>query len=841
MIPTSERVGQYMSPYISGVINPMLDVMQEQNQRQQQGVVGDAIVKGAYGGNRVGVAQAELARQQKLADNQALGQLYQTGYGQALQAAQADKIAALDAAAKYAGLGQTQMQTALGQTGAQLGAGTQQQQFDYQQYLNALAFPYQQQSWLASIAGGLAPSAGGTTTEQKPEGNLFSQLFGAGLGIAGLFRDGGAVPRRAAAAGGVMGMMPYANDNPMGAGFPSYMGMSGGLPYANDNAMFGSYIPKVAAIGGGGSGFPTISDGDAADPFAELSNPTDLMRRGASNIGDWLGPSRPLRAGYNLADGGVVARHGYQAGGSPSERDFLEQIYGGIIRPEGGLVGGAPLPPPVAKRMPYDPGTIDTVNALDARALGLGAGMGERSPTMAYAREDDFAPADTLSPANIERFTPGESSVPPVRVADSSGVVPFTRGAAFETDQDSSYSRNIREAVQSLAAGHGLNLSPDAKMGLLSAAGTMMSSKSPFALAGIGEGLQAGVETYGARQKLEADMAAQRAANAQTGAGILEALERAGLTRAQTGLTGAQTGATRYTFTGTPYGVRVTDSLNPAQPFVVPWGQMLPGDEGQPGRVANPADYPAGGAPGAQTNPIYTPPADFRMDPRLNVPEQVPIILGQSGQLLTQSGETSSAASQSQMQLTEMRHSLAQLPETGILVPGSDFESRLQLAKTYQTYLSAVGIPVDEQLSQEIAAGENLNKLTTRLGYALSETLGNQNAASIVMSSIGAVPGAINSVKGAKVILSALEAANQRAMDWNAFLNSWVENPRTGGSSLGALEEFNRLNPPELYAVMAYVPPEAISYLRERPDLAQQFNQKYGDGKDIARYVLSGR
>lgn len=191
--PAANTMGTYMSPYISQVVDATMANMQRQNAQQQQQVVGDAISKGALGGNRVGVAQAELGRTQKLADSQTLANLYQQGFNTSLGAAQADKQAALAAGQGYAGLGQTQMQTNLAQTGAQLGAGTQQQQFDYEQYLNKLAFPYQQQSWLASIIGGLGSTAGGTTTQKTPQGNIFSQLLGAGLGVASLFKDGGRV------------------------------------------------------------------------------------------------------------------------------------------------------------------------------------------------------------------------------------------------------------------------------------------------------------------------------------------------------------------------------------------------------------------------------------------------------------------------------------------------------------------------------------------------------------------------------------------------------------------------------------------------------------------------
>lgn len=388
MTPTSQTVGSYMSPYMDEVINKAMANMQEQNAQGQQQVVGDAISKGAMGGNRVGVAQSELARQQKLADGQTLSNLYQSGYGTALGAAQADKTAALQAAQGYGNLGQTQMQTNLAQAGSQLGAGTQQQQFDYQQYLNQMAYPYQQQGWLASIVGGLGSTAGGTTTQTTPQGNIFSQLLGAGLGVASLFKDGGRVRQPMA-----MGGIPYSNDNGEWGSLGSVMS---GSPYANDNGDFGSYIPKVAAIGGGGGNFPTIQQPEQQeDPLAKY---TSTLKEGAGNIKGWLTPSldaSTVKMPALYAGGGVVGRHGYALGGMPTYPIVDSYGYDPLADRDEGL--------------DIPTGVAPTIESLSPKAAAFPMAYPDKPTGVAPAPAPVAAP--TVSPAVAPKAAPVELGI----------------------------------------------------------------------------------------------------------------------------------------------------------------------------------------------------------------------------------------------------------------------------------------------------------------------------------------------------------------------------------------------------------------------------------------------
>ena len=204
-------IQKYMSPYTQNVVDATQANINESNAEQQQQLQGNAISSGAWGGDRAGVAQAELARQQNLAGQQTIANLYNTGYGQAVSTAQQ----------------QQQQQSANAQ--ALYGIGTQQQQTQqnadtaaYNQYVQQQQYPFATAQYLSNIVGQQAAGAGGTTT-QTQSGNLFSDILGGVATIAGTpsggggtvggdvlgflgLKDGGAVRHRAMGGPNVMNM-----------------------------------------------------------------------------------------------------------------------------------------------------------------------------------------------------------------------------------------------------------------------------------------------------------------------------------------------------------------------------------------------------------------------------------------------------------------------------------------------------------------------------------------------------------------------------------------------------------------------------------------------------------
>ena len=202
-------IQQYMSPYLQTVLGSESNVLNQNNQQQQAGQLGNAISSGAFGGDRAGIAAANLEEQQNLANSNIYSNILNTGYNNALQTAQqqqgvglaagqANRAALASAGNELAGIGQTAYgegantattlaglgtgaQTASLQGGsAELQAGTAQQQTEqaqdtalYNQFLQQQSYPFQVDQFLANIAEGTGALSGSTTTTQQP-GGFFS-------------------------------------------------------------------------------------------------------------------------------------------------------------------------------------------------------------------------------------------------------------------------------------------------------------------------------------------------------------------------------------------------------------------------------------------------------------------------------------------------------------------------------------------------------------------------------------------------------------------------------------------------------------------------------------------
>lgn len=200
---TAAQIQQYQNPYTQSVIDATQAQFNNQNAQQQQGLTGNAISQGALGGNRVGVAQANLAGQESLAQAPVIAGLYSNSYQQGLAAAgQQFQQNPLAAAGSIANFGLAGQNAALTSAGAQLGAGTVQQQTQQQidaanqgQYNQQQAYPYQQTQWLAGLDTGVGPGLGSSSTGQTtaPAPNQLSQYAGLGLAAASFLARGGRV------------------------------------------------------------------------------------------------------------------------------------------------------------------------------------------------------------------------------------------------------------------------------------------------------------------------------------------------------------------------------------------------------------------------------------------------------------------------------------------------------------------------------------------------------------------------------------------------------------------------------------------------------------------------
>jgi len=193
---TAQQIQNYQNPYTQQVVNATEAQFNNQNAQQQQQVLGNAAAQGALGGDRVGVAQANLAGQQQLAQAPVIAGLYSQGYNTATQTALAEQQAQAQGAYSLGNIGAGIQNSGISGAGAQLGAGQLQQQYgpNSQAYYNALygqqlgqfQLPFQESQLLTGAAGSLGSQMGGTSTTQAPPPNIFSQIAGLGMGAAGL-------------------------------------------------------------------------------------------------------------------------------------------------------------------------------------------------------------------------------------------------------------------------------------------------------------------------------------------------------------------------------------------------------------------------------------------------------------------------------------------------------------------------------------------------------------------------------------------------------------------------------------------------------------------------------
>jgi hypothetical protein len=228
---TAANAGEYMSPYMQAVVesqksNAMLDFDRLRGGREAQ-----AVNAGAFGGSRrfvqEGIANEGLARQ--LGDIQATG--LQNAYTAGTSQFNADRsaltdvekakaaelartqagvegsrqfgagqgLAALNTGAdlagdltKYGELGrQTDIQNAQlkGQVGAAQTAEDQARlDLDYANHLEQQGYTRDQINWMTSQAAGQPSPTNTSTVNTQPGPNALSQLFGAGLSAAGLYK-----------------------------------------------------------------------------------------------------------------------------------------------------------------------------------------------------------------------------------------------------------------------------------------------------------------------------------------------------------------------------------------------------------------------------------------------------------------------------------------------------------------------------------------------------------------------------------------------------------------------------------------------------------------------------
>lgn len=563
---SASQIQNYMSPYTQSVVDATQAQFNNQNQQQQQQLTGNAISQGALGGNRVGVAQANLAGQQATAQNPVIAGLYSQGYQQALGAAQQDAQRQQAAAYSLGNLGVAGQNAGLTGAQSQVGAGTLQQQTqqgldtaNYGQFMQEQGYPYQQLSWLAGLGTGVGSQLGGTSSSSgsstAPASNNMSQWLGLGTAALGFLSDErakediekvgelndgqsiyryrykgdprwqiGLIAQQArkhnpdAVHAGVHGLTVDYKRATEGSVERAVGGFVPGFASGGDVAPWSEgkgWIPQIAIHGG--SGAPS-SAGHA--PSAQSSGSTDpnKIAKAAMGIANGIkdfkwnrGPQNilPEVAGFTPAENGTIFSP-YQS----VPNGGLGGLYhrGGAVA--GFAFGGSPDPQDMPDEMGGPPLTFEDrmAPAKEAIANGTWDPQGENYTNLERAP----APAPTVAqeaqdgaPVNNDMAADdgGAASSSALGFAPETGAGGPSGGvpssqAGFSNPYQPAPSPREDERV-----GLFLKMSPAAQAGLLAAGFGMMASRSPNLGNAIGEGGIAGMGAYSGVKEAEAKKA----------------------------------------------------------------------------------------------------------------------------------------------------------------------------------------------------------------------------------------------------------------------------------------------------------------------------------------------
>jgi GH24 family phage-related lysozyme (muramidase) len=247
----ADQIQQYMNPYQQQVINATVGQQQANNAVQQNALRGNTIGQNALGGSRAKIAQAELMRGQGLNDATTIANLNNTAYTQALQAAQADRTAALQAA----GMMGTETSGTGSMTGTNTTAGTSS-------LVGTQDTTGQYQS------SGTSSTNGSANTTTGPGGG-----WGTVAAVLGMFKDGGAVHRLDG--GGVNYLQPMTIPT-LNLGAPPAIvpAQTHSMPKLGEHARkkLNSMMDKLDQPGGkttgGGSGAPAGGGGGSGSPMS---------------------------------------------------------------------------------------------------------------------------------------------------------------------------------------------------------------------------------------------------------------------------------------------------------------------------------------------------------------------------------------------------------------------------------------------------------------------------------------------------------------------------------------------------------------------------------------------
>lgn len=181
------NINQFFNPYQSYVV----DEINRQAAIGQNRLGAQAVMSGAFGGGREGVAQAELERAR-------LGQVglaQQRGFGQALTAAQQQQAQQAQIGSQLASIGAGQQQMSQADLNQLLQAGGLQRQLAQttldaarQSQLQQAYEPFQRAEFLSNIYAAGPKSQSTVTAATQPQTSPLAQSIGTGIGAFQAFQ-----------------------------------------------------------------------------------------------------------------------------------------------------------------------------------------------------------------------------------------------------------------------------------------------------------------------------------------------------------------------------------------------------------------------------------------------------------------------------------------------------------------------------------------------------------------------------------------------------------------------------------------------------------------------------
>lgn len=186
-----QDVSGFMSPFQSSVIDATMARLAQARAERDAATKAQLAASRAFGNERRGVYEAQLAAEQDLNTAQTLANLYSQGYGQAAGLASALPAQQLAGASALAGYGQQALGNQQAYAAMLQGVGQTQRdmaqrnlELAYQDFLAQRAYPQQQLQTLLAGATGLPSPITQTTTQ--PGQSTLSKIGSAASAIGGV-------------------------------------------------------------------------------------------------------------------------------------------------------------------------------------------------------------------------------------------------------------------------------------------------------------------------------------------------------------------------------------------------------------------------------------------------------------------------------------------------------------------------------------------------------------------------------------------------------------------------------------------------------------------------------